>query len=142
MKSIDFFLSLLISFLISFHLNAQVNDSIYSNDPLYPSIGENQTYEDLKILSHEDALLKYPSPFRHEQFDMKGGINYERMELLNIFPAYQVEKKRDFKKLESLFIKEVSWHLDGKVNVTVWYKSDSLVWKPFFNRLWYKGTMF
>ena len=102
MKSLVFFFSLFISFLISVNINAQVNDSIYSIDPLYPAIEENQTFEDLKIMGYEDALLKYPAPFRQEQFDMKGGINYERMELLNILPEYRVEKRRDFKKLKSL----------------------------------------
>lgn len=104
-------------------------------DSSYQRIKNNPIYMDLIKLSFEHAILKYPDPFRKTEFNAAENLPYGRAAIRNVVPYSKNDRK-------PIYIKEVCWKLDSSTNITIWYKKDSVEWKPLMNVPWIKGTSF
>ena len=122
-------------------LHAQV---IYptASDSVYQRIKTNPMIINLKKLCIIQAIDEYPGFLRKDEFDVKNGLNHNRIHLYNLYPEYYPYKKRKWKYLPSKIAKEVTWDLNGLYEMTVWYLKDSAKCTPIYDEIVVKGTQF
>ena len=95
------------------------------------------TYELIKDMHIEDVIRQYP-PILDEIFILgkEGGTITEfRIGLLNIFKVEEIENN-------NIKIREVTWDINSKQNLTVWYNEKDNNWIPIDHFIWDKGIEF
>ncbi|CVK15504.1 hypothetical protein Ga0061079_10250 [Apibacter mensalis] len=95
------------------------------------------TYERIKNMPMEDATIAYP-PIEDETFILgkEGGFITEfRIGLLNLFKEEEI-------KNNNIKIKEITWKINVKQNLTIWYQEINNRWKPIDHFIWDKDAEF
>lgn len=95
------------------------------------------TYELIKDMHIEDVIRQYPT-ILDEIFILgkEGGTITEfRIGLLNIFKVEEIENN-------NIKIREVTWDINSKQNLTVWYNEKDNNWIPIDHFIWDKGIVF
>lgn len=95
------------------------------------------TYERIKNMPMEDATIAYP-PIEDETFILvkEGGFITEfRIGLLNLFKEEEI-------KNNNIKIKEITWKINVKKNLTIWYQEINNRWKPIDHFIWDKDAEF
>lgn len=95
------------------------------------------SYELINNMSMENAVRDYP-PIAAETFILgkEGGFITEfRTGLLDIFKADEIKKN-------NITLKEITWKINTKQNLTVWYQEKNTLWIPIDHLIWDNDTEF
>lgn len=95
------------------------------------------SYDLIKNLSMDDALKKFPS-YKKETYILgtnEGLITEFRIGLLNIFKPDEIKQGK-------IKIKEITWQINAKENLTVWYHLQKEQWLPIDHYIWDKDLLF
>lgn len=95
------------------------------------------SYELIKNMSMENAVRDNP-PIAAETFILgkEGGFITEfRTGLLDIFKTDEIKKN-------NIPIKEITWKINTKQNLTVWYQEKNTQWIPIDHLIWDNNTEF
>ena len=95
------------------------------------------SYDLIKNLSMDDALKKFPS-YKKETYILgtnEGLITEFRIGLLNIFKPDEIKQGK-------IKITEITWQINTKENLTVWYHLQKEQWLPIDHYIWDKDLLF
>ena len=95
------------------------------------------SYDMIKNLSRDDTLKKFPS-YKKETYILgtnEGLITEFRIGLLNIFKPYEIKQGK-------IKITEITWQINAKENLTVWYHLQKEQWLPIDHYIWDKDLLF
>ena len=95
------------------------------------------SYDLIKNLSMDDALKKFPS-YKKETYILgtnEGLITEFRIGLLNIFKPDEIKQGK-------IKITEITWQINAKENLTVWYHLQKEQWLPIDHYIWDKDLLF
>ena len=95
------------------------------------------SYDLIKNLSMDDALKKFPS-YKKETYILgtnEGLITEFRIGLLNIFKPDEIQQG-------NIKITEITWQINTKENLTVWYHLQKEQWLPIDHYIWDKDLLF
>ena len=95
------------------------------------------SYDLIKNLSMDDALKKFPS-YKKETYILgtnEGLITEFRIGLLNIFKPDEIKQGK-------IKITEITWQINAKENLTIWYHLQKEQWLPIDHYIWDKDLLF
>ena len=95
------------------------------------------SYDMIKNLSRDDTLKKFPS-YKKETYILgtnEGLITEFRIGLLNIFKPDEIKQGK-------IKITEITWQINAKENLTVWYHLQKEQWLPIDHYIWDKDLLF
>ncbi|OTQ54542.1 hypothetical protein B6D21_10760 [Gilliamella apis] len=95
------------------------------------------SYDMIKNLSRDDTLKKFPS-YKKETYILgtnEGLITEFRIGLLNIFKPDEIQQG-------NIKITEITWQINTKENLTVWYHLQKEQWLPIDHYIWDKDLLF
>ena len=95
------------------------------------------SYDMIKNLSMDDTLKKFPS-YKKETYILgtnEGLITEFRIGLLNIFKPDEIQQG-------NIKITEITWQINTKENLTVWYHLQKEQWLPIDHYIWDKDLLF
>ena len=95
------------------------------------------SYDMIKNLSRDDTLKKFPS-YKKETYILgtnEGLITEFRIGLLNIFKPEEIQQG-------NIKITEITWQINAKENLTVWYHLQKEQWLPIDHYIWDKDLLF
>jgi hypothetical protein len=96
---------------------------------------DSTKFKDALILTLEEALKKYGTPLKSEQFILNDALPEFRIELNNIYTKEQ-------RMSGSIVIEEVTWQKDTLNNITVWYEKIKKNAFPKNSFIWNKSMEF
>ena len=95
------------------------------------------SYDMIKNLSRDDTLKKFPF-YKKETYILgtnEGLITEFRIGLLNIFKPDEIQQG-------NIKITEITWQINTKENLTVWYHLQKEQWLPIDHYIWDKDLLF
>jgi hypothetical protein len=96
-------------------------------------VAETRDYSELKSLTLQEAKQRLGDPKEEAEFELTNAVGEFRIELLNHFSEDELAQK------PRPLIKEVTWHVEGEKDITLWYRKSGNQWE-YVHQLEYHPT--